>query len=153
MKALPEAVQRAFPCAPDRLPERPWWRPSHSEERGVVYERRIAGVWAPLLVYTDPVRGRCRGVTPLPEGTLPLHDAMATIDADHPLPHPGYRAGQVWADDVGRSVVCASERGTFLSFAAAGPLSLDAAGYRYLMADPACPHLAPWSPATPKETK
>jgi hypothetical protein len=59
----------------------------------------------------------------------------------------------VWADDVGRSVVCASERGTFLSFAAADPLSLDAAGYRYLMADPACPHLAPWSPATLTETK
>ena len=38
-------------------------------------------------------------------------------------------------------------RGTFLSGVVVGPLSLDAAGYRYLMADPACPHLAPWSPA------
>ena len=110
MKALPEAVQRAFPCAPDRLPERPW--------------------------HTDMTLAKA-----------------AAHDAAYPLPHPGYRAGQVWADDVGRSVVCASERGTFLSFAAAGPLSLDAAGYRYLMADPACPHLAPWSPATPTETK
>ena len=35
--------------------------------------------------------------------------------------------------------------------AAAGPLSLDAAGYRYLLADPACPQLAPWSPAQETE--
>lgn len=144
MKPLPEAVQRAFPSP--NVPSRPWWRPTYGDERGAVYERRIAGAWLPVLVYTDPVRGLCRGVTPLPEGTLPLFDAMAAIDARAPEPHPGYRAGQVWSDDAGRSVVCASERGTFVSGVVAGPLSLDAAGYRYLMADPACPHLAPWSP-------
>ena len=108
MKPLPEAVQQAFPCAPDRLPERPW--------------------------RTDMTSAKA-----------------AAHDAAYPLPHPGYRAGQVWADDVGRSVVCASERGSFLSLAVAEPLSLDAAGYRYLMADPACPHLAPWSPAEKEE--
>jgi hypothetical protein len=80
---------------------------------------------------------------PSPRNLMPT----AEVDAAYPLPHPGYRAGQVWADDVGRSVVCANERGSFLSAVVAGPLSLDAAGYRYLMADPACPHLAPWSPA------
>lgn len=107
MKPLPEAVQRAFPCAFGCLPERPW--------------------------HTDMTSAKA-----------------AAYDAAYPLPHPGYRAGQVWADDVGRSVVCASERGTFLSGVVAGPLSLDAAGYRYLMADPACPHLAPWSPVEVK---
>jgi len=125
VKALPEAVQRAFPCAPDRLAERPWWR---RQGPGLGWVRLDGNkVDAPTPSY------------------------MEFADGVRPLPHPGYRAGQVWADDVGRSVVCASERGTFLSSAAADPLSLDAAGYRYLMADPACPWLAPWAPATPKE--
>jgi hypothetical protein len=137
MKALPEAVQRAFPCAPDRLPERPWWKLSGTGS--AIFGQS----WAHEAYFrTD---GKVAYV-PTPRNLLP----MAEVDAAYPLPHPGYRAGQVWADDVGRSVVCASERGTFLSAAAAGPLSLDAAGYRYLMADPACPHLAPWSPTETK---
>jgi hypothetical protein len=119
VKPLPEAVQRAFPCAHDRLPERPWWRLDAIED----------GVSA------------CRRA----DGKMNLKP-LAGVDAAHPLPHPGYRAGQVWADEDGRSVVCANERGSFLSGVVAGPLSLYDAGYRYLMADPACPHLAPWSP-------
>lgn len=126
MKPLPLAVQSAFPCAPDRLPERPWW----CRAGGQCLRADMGGL------------------------SRPLNDVLLEgHDAKNPLPHPGYRAGQVWADDVGRSVVCASERGTFLSGVVVGPLSLDAAGYRYLMADPACPHLAPWSPAEQKGEK
>ena len=123
MKPLPLAVQQAFPCAPDRLPERPWWR-----RAGGQYRRRDM---------TELARPYNEGLT-------------VEYDATHPLPHPGYRAGQVWADDVGRSEVCANERGSFLSGVVVGPISLDAAGYRYLMADPACPHLAPWAGSAPE---
>ena len=132
MKPLPEAVQRAFPCAPDRLPERPWWGCCQYHD-GVPRYRRNDDVPSDReqLVYI----------------IHPTAEQAAAHDPKRPIPHPGYRAGQVWADDAGRSVVCASERGSFLSLAVAEPLSLDAAGYRYLMADPACPHLAPWSPA------
>ena len=123
MKPLPRAVQAAFPCPPDRLPERPWWC-------------RAGGQF------------RRRDMTEL---ACPYNEGLTVeYDAKNPIPHPGYRAGQVWADDVGRSVVCASERGTFLSGVVAVPLSLDAAGYRYLMADPSCPHLAPWSGSAPE---
>ena len=111
MKPLPEAVQRAFPCAPDRLPERPW--------------------------RTD--------MTPA---------KAAAHDAAYPLSHPGYRAGQVWADDNGASIVV----GAFLYGAVWTCQDEDrwlpaefARAWPYLMADPACPHLAPWSPA--QETK
>jgi hypothetical protein len=106
MKPLPGAVQRAFPCAPDRLPERPW--------------------------RTD--------MTPA---------KAAAHDAAYPLPHPGYRAGQVWAAEDGDSVVVVAISGGLVCTA------FDEEGWRpstfsrvypYLMADPACPHLAPWSP-------
>ena len=121
MKPLPEAVQRAFPCAPDRLPDRPW--------------------------HTD--------MTPA---------KAAAHDAAYPLPHPGYRAGQVWAAEIGssRTLLAVSPRGTMVTFVTMimDPESeprtstLDCEelheAYPYLMADPACPHLAPWSPCEVK---
>ena len=135
MKPIPEAVQRAFPCAPDRLPERPWWGCCQHHD-GVPRYRR-----------NDDFPSDREQLVYIIHSTA---EHTSAHDAKNPIPHPGYRAGQVWADDVGRSVVCANERGSFLSGVVVGPLSLDAAGYRYLMADPACPHLAPWSPAQEK---
>ena len=129
MKPLPEAVQSAFPCAPDRLPERPWWR-------------RAGGQFL-----RDGMGGLSR----------PLNDVLLEdYDAKNPLPHPGYRAGQVWADEDGGSIVIVA-----VHVHAVKPLQTanDLAGwlewefaraYPYLMADPSCPHLAPWSPAEVK---
>lgn len=112
MKPLPEAVQRAFPCAPDRLRERPW--------------------------HTDMTSAKA-----------------AAHDAAHPLPHPGYRAGQVWARADGSSVVVSRvllEHNTVLLDIVGSGWHIEqfARAYPYLMADPACPHLAPWSPAEAK---
>jgi hypothetical protein len=79
----------------------------------------------------------------------------AAHDAAYPLPHPGYRAGQVWADDVGDSVVVTHVRGGWVWLSEgddAWSPTVFASAYPYLMADPACPHLAPWSP-TAQETK
>lgn len=128
MKPLPEAVQHAFPCAPGRLPERPWWFRGYGD-----IEPRYARVAKP-------------------DYNLTVEEATA-YDAAHPLPHPGYRAGQVWADDNGSSVVvCAFLYGTvWTSRDTTGVLRADfARAWPYLMADPACPHLAPWSPTAPK---
>lgn len=78
----------------------------------------------------------------------------AAYDAEHPLPHPGYRAGQVWAHRDGASIVVvqAETSGLYAGCGATwwtGPEF--ARAYPYLMADPACPHLAPWSPAEEKK--
>lgn len=112
MKPLPEAVQRAFPCAPDRLRERPW--------------------------HTDMTSAKA-----------------AAHDSAHPLPHPGYRAGQVWAQEDGSSAtICATYTHPNAHVICIGKAQFReetvARIYPYLMADPACPHLAPWSPAEAK---
>lgn len=149
MKPLPEAVQRAFSST--NVLSRPWWRPSRTvtSDRGLVYERRTAGEWLPFLVYTDGVKDECRGYVPLPEDGMSLLDAMASIDAKTPLPHPGYRAGQVWAAEDGDSVVVVVLSGGLVCTAydeEGWHPSTFARAYPFLMADPACPHLAPWSP-------
>jgi hypothetical protein len=130
MKPLPEAVQAAFPCAPDRFPPRPWWD------------------LAPCL----PDLGQ-----PKPEpyyirerDRLTTTETRAEADAEHPLPHPGFRAGQVWAHESGESITILRAISTRVwagdSTVGETP-SAFAREYPYLMADPACPWLAPWSPA------
>ena len=69
------------------------------------------------------------------------YPALAPYDETHPLPHPGYRAGQVWAAEDGSSVVITNTNQISPSFRE---------DYPYLMADPSCPWLAPWSPAEVK---
>jgi hypothetical protein len=128
MRPLPEAVQRAFPREAHDLPERPWWYKSREGRNGADCYRRNDDPHTPVF----------------------NAEVVAAHDAAHPLPHPGYRAGQVWADDAGDSVVVTCARGgwVWLSEGDDGwSPSQFAKAYPYLMADPACPHLAPWSPA------
>ncbi len=133
MKPLPEAVQRAFPCAPYRLPERPWWGCCQYHD-GVPRYRRNDSVPSEReqLVYI----------------IHPTAEQTAKRDAESPLPHPGYRAGQVWANEKGYSVaVLAAALGAVATSTREWDEDEFARFYPYLMADPACPHLAPWSPA------
>jgi len=130
MKPLPEAVQQAFPAARERLPERPWWCASQDGGGpfGFCY-RRVDGKVA---------------YEPSPRNIM----SMEGVDADYPLPHPGYRAGQVWANEHGHSVVVlAAALGAVATSTREWCEAEFARFYPYLMADPACPHLAPWSPA------
>jgi hypothetical protein len=90
----------------------------------------------------------------------PYNDVLTVeYDDKNPIPHPGFRAGQVWADEDGGSIVIvavhvhavkplqtANDLGGWLGWEFAR-------AYPYLMADPSCPHLAPWSPAEQKEEK
>ena len=130
MKPLPEAVQAAFPCQSDQVPSRPWWRDT------------VRGWGMRIHMRTDFSAVRIGEQTP------------EAFDAANPLPHPGFRAGQVWAAENGESIVVVAillgqvciahdENGWYPStFARA---------YPYLMSDPACPWLAPWSPAEEKK--
>jgi len=131
VKPLPEAVQAAFPCEAGNLRERPWWYKSSHGVGGADCLRR-----------TDD-----------PHATAFTVEQAEAHDAANPLPHPGFRAGQVWAHESGESIVVVAiiqgrvctahdEDGWFPStFARAWP---------YLMADTACPWLAPWSPSEVK---
>ena len=137
MKPLPEAVQAAFPCQSDQVPSRPWWRDT------------VRGWGMRIHMRTDFSAVRIGEQTP------------EAFDAANPLPHPGFRAGQVWAAEDGSSVA-------LLAINKRNPayplMALDFGGdheavvdtwstrpfsrcFPYLMADPACPWLAPWSPA------
>lgn len=148
MKPFPEVVQKAFPL-PGRLPERPWWCCVQHYEGQPRYRRmddinrpRDSGAGMPLesLVFT----------------IHPTSDHAAKADSQNPIPHPGYRAGQVWAAENGSSVVLMSvtNKSAWICRDLQGitPASLDtlAGLYPYLVADPACPHLAPWSPVEEK---
>lgn len=132
MKPLPEAVQRAFPREDCDLPDRPWWRRDATGD-GVFSYRRVDGKVA---------------YEPSPRNIM----SAEGVDADYPLPHPGYRAGQVWAAEDGESVVIsAARRNEVRIFGEVMGRRIFAVYYPYLMADPACPHLAPWSPVEEKK--
>ena len=140
MKPLPEAVRAAFPCAPDRLPSRPWWR-SAGHNNGKPAYRRSDDCDSPTGFQYDVMRFYS------PEEVAVKHDSK------NPLPHPGFRAGQVWADAVGDSVVVTHVRGGWVWLSEgddAWSPTVFASVYPYLMADPACPWLAPWSPSEEK---
>ncbi len=131
MKPLPEAVQAAFPCEAGNLRERPWW-----------YRSRHGVGGADCLRRTDD-----------PHTTAPTAEQAAAHDAANPLPHPGFRAGQVWATEDGESttILRATSTRVWVSDVSGGEGSSEFHRvYPYLMADPACPWLAPWSPSEVK---
>jgi len=144
VKPLPEAVQAAFPREAGSLRERPWW-----------YKSRHGVSGADCLRRSDD-----------PHTTVPTVEDAAAHDAANPLPHPGFRAGQVWAAEDGSSVTVLGykkerrfpvtamhygrESASVPSFADEWEANTFAQAYPYLMADPACPWLAPWSPSEEK---
>jgi hypothetical protein len=131
MKPLPEPVQASFPCEAGTVRERPWW-----------YKSRHGISGADCLRRSDD-----------PHTTVPTVEDAAAHDAANPLPHPGFRAGQVWAHKSGESVTilrAISTRVWASDMPGGEPPFTFAQAYPYLMADPACPWLAPWSPAEEK---
>lgn len=136
MKPFSEAVQKAFPMLTGRLLDRPWW---------------TQGLTPRVTRYVPELEKQYCAQT--------IEEA-AQIDAKYPIPHPGYRAGQVWADEDGLSIIVLAVReGGWLTLPenSWGRESIEAhdprifsASYPYLVADPACPHLAPWSPVEDK---
>lgn len=102
MKSLPEAVQAAFPVAvapstaAHHHPDRPWWQHfrfgAQKEELVRVADglRVSLNEWGTIflsLPSIDPPPILTQGRT--------LLDILAEVDARWPLPHPGFRAGQV----------------------------------------------------------
>lgn len=173
MNPLPLAIQQAFPLSappvapkgrpwgdPCRHAARPWWEmttysakrrdgPELCARNATFYEdgRRVAGMLRGGVVYTERYQWCVNDVY------FELDDvdaALAAFDQAHPLPHPGLRAGQVWAwmSEDG----CVEQRVIWKATLDPANPTLHAAiealpRTAFLMADAACPHLAPWAPA------
>jgi hypothetical protein len=111
----------------------------------------------PHVMLPDAIQGQRRLIPALDTGANKQYlaktdEESAEADAKYPIPHPGFRAGQVWAAEDGPSVSIV-EVGTAIWAGSAGRNWTKpdfALAYPYLIADPACPHLAPWSPAEEK---
>ena len=82
---------------------------------------------------------------------------MQAWDKENPIPHPGFRVGQVWATQTGEAwqvmqgpagklAVLVYSEGA-MDFVILGPgWDFGSADDLFLVADPCCPWLAPWSP-------
>lgn len=175
MKPWPIELQKMFPRNDKMRPDRPWW-PDSSKHSGHI--RRDGTV-----IYLYDAARECEvSFTQVPA----MQDAC---DKEQPIPHPGFRVGQIWAlveeapsldagfvdvftlgaymhqtcqvdDEAGRTY---EESDKFLMAGASikfwpeglrggSPVFTDAQLlYKKLMKaflvhDPVCPWLAPWSP-------
>lgn len=189
MTPIPKALNAYLDGKPQPFPERPWWTGDMSswvERRGHVLqvfgELQASGKLNHGNIVHTPLGHLPLGVSPPTSASLA--DWMAWVDATFPLPHPGFRAGQVWAsvcpaitrisvitNHVPKPLDAASlyyvqptggpwERrsGSYNHEQLIRMLSFDSpkmpavegeptpSRYPYfLLADPTCPHLAPWS--------
>ena len=124
MTPWPEALQRLYPAPCDVVPNRPWWRHdarsrSYIRSRGSTDDRE------------------CNDIHKYDDNHV---DTCAFIDKVAPLSHPGIRTGQIWADANGVTYVVpagSQEMLQYFDFQDRCP---------FLLADPICPHLAPWAP-------
>lgn len=161
MKPWPKKLAEMYPLPTGVLPERPWWRRELTEDsryQWEKYKQEQSGCFIRTgfsgLMYQMT---RSDGVT-VTDG----HTARSgEIDAENPLPHPGFRLQQVWGNEVG-------ETRTILGFCEGKPVvftevfsveydryllsytELDE-DYCFLVADPCCPWLAPWASANPRK--
>lgn len=116
MKPFPKILQEKYPCKPGCVPERPWW----TAEPGSVCAIRVDGRQATREDFSEDY-------------------SMESTDTMFPIPHPGIRSLQAWANESGKIIL--------VDLAGATQEELAEGGYVYLLADPICPWLAPWSAA------
>lgn len=161
MRELPQVLRDRYPCPKGCLPARPWWRETWLEagpDLRLLGLRRTDGAEIPVSLHTEDNVG------------WPLRQA-AEYDAAHPLPHPGFRVGQVWGEaDPIRVYQGVAQDGDRIAFYIRGRpgadppgepdfkkvarllgdgigyAAVDDLGGAFLLADPCCPWLAPWAP-------
>lgn len=171
MRPWPEAILKRYPFSQydNVLGQRPWWRfvPRSIYLPGHDPEKHLAGGRA-FYVRHDEVelRGTVaerveNGDTVIPEE---VSAALAAVDANDPLPHPGFRVGQVWAAEGGEAThICTSyensgrlvgriyhpgeEPTPFFDYYSGGTGHFDGKRYPFLVHDAVCPWFAPWSPS------
>lgn len=140
MRPWPEAIAKLYPVSKWAVAERPWWTTqdgSYVRSDGFAVPRFIGG-------------GGWQG----PDTSTPMliDVVLAAWDKKAPLPHPGFRVGQLWCWFAeGKPVIFTIDhylRGCFLDSLGIevheDSMQARYAG-AYLIADAACPWLAPWS--------
>ena len=175
MRPWPAILAERYPPSPltgtatRYVKARPWWLLDAVSSAGLLTFTRTDGFRFLRAGFVD--------VPPTDEGFLV---EIEKLDAKHPIPHPGFRAGQAWGlvgDHGGCNVLVLAEdydggaddpdhpAGRWFSFASPpGERRSETVGVRsvahvredrlrdllaeaFLVADPCCPWLAPWSPA------
>lgn len=159
----PEALQALFPADPQRgvFRRRPWWRMLTPSARSLAPAPRLGAVRTDgEVVELEPGT-----FTPPTWETLAArrHEVERCIeqhDRRFPLPFPGVRPGQLWAwvhaargtEGVGTvAIQRRSARGRWHTNRLA-PDCVETPDFEdflrgcFLVADAACPHLAPWAP-------
>ncbi len=141
MRPWTDALRALYPTPPGKpvLPDRPWWTGGMRVRHGTYGE-------VEQLTRSD------RRKTFLAKGA----QSAEAIDRLYPLPHPGFRVGQVWADADGRSRLVVeltewtrvAEDGTE-SRVFEVPWMPEL--FPFLAHDAVCPWLAPWSPVEEEE--
>lgn len=169
MKPWPEIITAIFPLLPGRRnnPDRPWW----AWTNGGAWSRtdgasvHVGGIDAgfsgdPWGINGEPQQGHTDAIS-----------AMAAYDQKHPLPFPGVRPGQIWCwairDATGQDILWSVTMGPLRFYAGSQEIRWEHDGHAedglpdwcdlkltriilrdaYLIADPACPWLAPWAPS------
>lgn len=106
---------------------------------------------------------------PLPEAVAARYPGLALRLNPEPQPFPGLRVGQVWVEAHGGDVAVFTLRDFYSAMIPFGEDRAPEPSFRsndgtwrsekkaiellsvrgWLLADPACPHLAPWAPPEP----
>lgn len=134
MRAWPSEITEDYPLPDDvHWPERPWWKKKDEFHFGTHFVARRDNKFVHDLSSVE----------------------AATIDRLHPLPHPGFRVGQVWGNEFGDAQIVQRVEGGAPLVLRLSPIcshepliAMSCDRFCFLIADPCCPHLAPWSPAT-----
>ena len=162
MRPYPEILRTMFPLRPEHTwegsrgaaqiqePERPWWHRCggvFKRTDGCILMREPNGYWFEMPEHLK-LPSICLDRSP----KVPWTDEFfARADSAFPVPHPGIRPGQIWANDQGVTIMILSQHdwldskcnmpGRYTTEQRAAKLAT-----YFLVSDQACPWLAPWAP-------
>jgi hypothetical protein len=152
MKPWPTVLRERYPAHPfadEGCPARPWWQRADLSAK---YRASRAG----LAVHVVSRPGWLRSDGQEVNSSQSDDEQLAKFDRENPLPRPSLRVGQIWANEVGNAVQIVSadnSRALVATYVPTGPsmatlgvAPFAASAYQFLVHDPCCPWLAPWSP-------